>query len=387
MVETKELRITHIKTKILQGKFGNGNYFGYKKNKIISLIKFETNHKIFGYGESIIGIYAPELFKKNVSYLSKFFLNKNLDDAIEEIEQIQQNKFFFYQGLIKSILSSFEIALLSIKSKINKCSLGQTINYTYFHGKEKQSKIIDIYSSAGSIKSSLNDIKKDIKKSKNLGIKKIKIRLDLSKDYKKKINLIEKEMESFAVDLIANTFKKNNNKINLIKFLNYIKNKKILWVEEPVNVNELNFFAKLSKYNKIPFSYGENFNSFIDFSNLLNIRGLNFINIDITHCTISDLKRIINHMSENKIKKKIILHCWGSIINLNASLEIASILKKYIYKVEFPITDFTLNDFFIKTKLIKNSAIYLNNNLEDIETFYENKPRFIISDRNKFKFD
>ena len=92
-------------------------------------------------------------------------------------------------------------------------------------------------------------------------------------------------------------------------------------------------------------------------------------------------------MSENKIKKKIILHCWGSIINLNASLEIASILKKYIYKVEFPITDFTLNDFFIKTKLIKNSAIYLNNNLEDIETFYENKPRFIISDRNKFKFD
>ena len=115
MVETKELRITHIKTKILQGKFGNGNYFGYKKNKIISLIKFETNHKIFGYGESIIGIYAPELFKKNVSYLSKFFLNKNLDDAIEEIEQIQQNKFFFYQGLIKSILSSFEIALLNLK--------------------------------------------------------------------------------------------------------------------------------------------------------------------------------------------------------------------------------------------------------------------------------
>ena len=81
------------------------------------------------------------------------------------------------------------------------------------------------------------------------------------------------------------------------------------------------------------------------------------------------------------------MHCWGSIINLNASLEIASILKKYIYKVEFPITDFTLNDFFIKTEMIKNSSIYLRNNLQEIEEFYENKSRLITSERNKFKFD
>ena len=58
--------------------------------------------------------------------------------------------------------------------------------------------------------SNLKDIKKDVNFSKKKGIKKIKIRLNLNSDYKNKINLLKKEKIKFAVDLIANTYIKNN---------------------------------------------------------------------------------------------------------------------------------------------------------------------------------
>ena len=120
MVKNKNIKISKIETRIIQGKFGNGKYYGYGKNKLISLVKFKTNNSIYGYGESLVGIYSPKLFEINVRYLSSFFINKNLDEALNEIHKIQNNKFFFYQGLLKSVISSFEIALLSIKSKANE---------------------------------------------------------------------------------------------------------------------------------------------------------------------------------------------------------------------------------------------------------------------------
>ena len=387
MDKIKNIKISKIEIKIIQGKFGNGKYYGYGKNKLISLVKFKTNNSIYGYGESLVGIYSPKLFEINVKYLSSFFINKTLEEAINEIDKIQNNKFFFYQGLLKSVLSAFEIALLSIKSKANSCSLGETINQTYFNTNFIKNTNVEVYASAGSIKSNFKDLKEDVSKSIKMGINRIKIRLDTSSNYKKKINFLEKEIDFFAVDLIANTFIKNRNQVNLIKFLKFIKQKKILWVEEALNVDDLNYFTHLNKFKKIPFSYGENFTSFIDFSNLFKIKNINYVNLDITHCTISDLKKLINHMKVNKIKKKIIFHCWGSLININTSLEIASILSRYVYMVELPITDFSLNNFYVESLKIKNSKLKMKNRLEEIEKFYDKIKIKNKLENNKFSFD
>ena len=386
MVKIKNIKISKIENKIIQGKFGNGKYYGYKKNKLISLVKFKTNSSIYGYGESLVGIYSPELFKINVNYLASFFINKTLDEALNEINHIQKNKFFFYQGILKSILAAFEIALLSIKSKVNDCSLGDTINDTFFNNAQKKKSNIDIYASAGSIQSNLTDLKKDTNKALKMGIDRIKIRLNTSQNYTKKINFLEKNINSFAIDLIANTFEKNKNKNNLNKFLNFIRRKKVLWIEEVLNVDNLDYFSNLNKFKKLSFSYGENFTSFIDFSHLFKIKNIKYINLDITHCTISDLKKLIHYMKHNNIKKKIIFHCWGSAININTSLEIASILSKYTYMVELPITDFSLNNFYINSLEIKDSKLKLENKLQYIDKFYD-KIKYNNSKNNKFRFD
>ena len=93
----------------------------------------------------------------------------------------------------------------------------------------------------------------------------------------------------------------------------------------------------LSKYNNIfVFWVVENFTAYYDYLMLLKLRYIKFLNVDVSHCSISDLIKLILSIRKNKIKKKIILHCWGSIINLNASIKVASLFKNEIYMVEFP---------------------------------------------------
>ena len=45
------------------------------------------------------------------------------------------------------------------------------------------------------------------------------------------------------------------------------------------------------------------------------------------------------------------MHCWGGNINLYNSLSLASVFEKYIKLVEFPVTDFSLNNLFKKTQI------------------------------------
>lgn len=119
---------------------------------------------------------------------------------------------------------------------------------------------------------------------------------------------------------------------------------------------------------------------------LLKLRYIKFLNVDVSHCSISDLIKLILFIRKNKIKKKIILHCWGSIINLNASIEVASLFKNEIYMVEFPITKFELNDFYISSVKIKNSRVKTENYLTNVENKYNKLKINKISEKNKFRF-
>jgi L-alanine-DL-glutamate epimerase-like enolase superfamily enzyme len=380
------IKITGISSKILSGKFGGGYYYGYKNEKIISLVKIKSGSK-YGLGESLIGTYSPELYKKNIEYFARKLKSKNILEAIEIIENYKKNKFFFYQGFLKSILASLEFAIMSLVSNKLNIPLADCINEIYFEKKQKKNKIIQIYSSAGSINSNLNHLKKDIKKSLSLNINVMKLRIDLNKNYKKKIEYANKNLKKFSVDLIANSFSKNNNMRKVKKFLTHVKNKKLLWIEEVININNFENFSKIKNLSKLKFSYGENLNSYFDYYNLLKKYKLDYINIDMGHCCITDLKKIIQYLSAQKIKKKIIFHCWGSLINLFSTLELATLFNDYVYMVEFPIADFKLNDFFLKNCKIKNSKIFLQHELKLIEKKYNKFPTIKLYEKKRFSFN
>ena len=120
---------------------------------------------------------------------------------------------------------------------------------------------------------------------------------------------------------------------------------------------------------------------------LLEKKYIKFLNIDISHCSIGDTIKLILYIRKNKVKTRIILHCWGSLINLNTSIELASIFPKEIILVEFPITKFELNDFFIIVVTIRNSKVKSSNYLELIENNYDKKINYNQKEKDKFRFD
>lgn len=91
----KTLKINRIDSIIQKGSFGNGKYYGYNKYKVISLVKISTNKKIYGIGESLVGVYSPRLFSINLKFISKLLLNKNIKQSLDILRNLQKNKFFF----------------------------------------------------------------------------------------------------------------------------------------------------------------------------------------------------------------------------------------------------------------------------------------------------
>ena len=70
MVALKKIRINKIEAFIVKGDFGDGQYYGYNREKLISLVKIYTNKKIIGIGESLVGTYYPFLFLENLYFLN-----------------------------------------------------------------------------------------------------------------------------------------------------------------------------------------------------------------------------------------------------------------------------------------------------------------------------
>ena len=213
-IKNKIICVEHV---LCEGNFGSGKYYGYNSKKIISLVKISTEKKIYGIGESLVGIYSPELFEINIKYLSRVFLGKDARESLSEIENLQRNKFFINSGLIKSIISAIEISLIDIISKEENLSISKTIKNIY--NIRSVYRDVNVYASAGSINSNLSDLKKDIKRSKELDIDKIKMRSNISKNNQKKIDFVSNNMKGFAIDLITNSYRNNNDKNKLNKFI------------------------------------------------------------------------------------------------------------------------------------------------------------------------
>ena len=388
MDQLKNTIIKSISAKIIAGSFGNAKYFGYKNKKLISLVEIQTKNGLIAFGESLVGTYSPSLYKSNLKYISQFFLNKGLYEALRISQKLQINKFFYYSGILKSILASIEIAILNLISNKKKQSLAKTINQLYFSSRSKEKNLIKVYSSAGSIKSNLQDIQRDLKKSNSLNIDNIKIRLDINKEYRAKIKLLQNSGFKFAIDLISNTYEKNRNQTNLKKFLKHVQKFNPLWIEECLNVNDIHIFSDIRRFNKnIKFSYGENFNTIFDFYNLASFYKFKYLNIDISHTTISDLVKIINLLKYKKLNTKIIFHCWGGIINLHTSLEIASLIDANIEMVEFPIADFSLNNDYVEKIKIKRSKVNINSvDRKNLNKFYLKKTQLKNYKKYEFKF-
>ena len=362
----KNLKIKSLISLVQKSQFGNKKYFGYNKYKYIGIIKITTNKKIIGFGETLVGVYSPKLFKINLSYIAKFIENKSIDEAMNSLNNLKRNKFFFDNGILKSIISGIFIALIDILAQKKNKHHGQIISNLLFN-KKSNIDCKNIYASAGSIISSNKDFLEDLKLAKKLDIDCFKGRLSIKKDFKEKIFILRNEIKNYSIDLISNTFNSNNDFKRINNFFRYLNQGKIpLWVEEVLR-SDLLQNIHIIKNKKIKLSYGENFNSIFDFINLINHYKFDYINPDLSHFDLFDFAKLSDYLTKKRRSKKIIMHCWGGSINFIVSMLYAYADTNQVKMVEFPITKSKFMNKAMNLIQIKNSRCYI----DEIKSFSE----------------
>ena len=149
------MKITKIETIKISTSYGDGNVFGQPKSvRTMVFIKILTNSRITGIGETYSGIYVPETIETIVNFLSKNLINENPLEKNLVLEKLNI-PFVGNNGLIKSVISAIEIALVDISSKYLKIPMYKFLNKNY-------KKRIKVYASGGSVIFTPDQIKKDL---------------------------------------------------------------------------------------------------------------------------------------------------------------------------------------------------------------------------------
>ncbi len=351
-IETNE-KVKKIIGFTLSSPYGDGNVYGQPKGvKSLSFIEVKSESGLSGFGETYSGIYAPALVPHIVEYLSSYINGQSLS-SLDFLDKLNNIPFIGQSGIIQSVISGIELAILDLIGKIQNKPVYQLFDANI-------DKSIKCYYSGGSVVFSEKDIEEDITKMKKLGFNAFKMRVGLqewTKDLKrvKRASDILKS-DKLMVDAIMGTLEDKwltNNALSKIKDLEKYN---LEWIEEPLNPSDLYGYAKLCKASNIPVAMGEAYSGQIHFEVIKSNKCADIIQVDATHSMgFRKLLEFSNSTFQNKAT-----HVWGSTLSFYANATLA-VLSKNIDIHEFPSVEFQISNDIIKEKVnISNSNLFIS---------------------------
>ena len=373
------MKIIDVTSILVSSKYGNGNVFGQPKGvKSISLIQITTDYKdYYGIGETYAGVYSPELIPNVIKFLKAYIIGKNVNDS-GIIDTLLNIPFISNNGLIKSVISGVEIALFDLLGKIHKKPIFKLLN-----PKKINFKKINCYASGGSIIFKPSDISRELETLLNEGYKSYKMRAGYYgiKIDQERIKTASKLLGKYnlMVDAIMGTRSKKWSLEEAIKFSKKIDKFNILWLEEPLNPNNLKDMSQLTIKSNVPIAFGESFTSDSEFENAILLNSCNYIQPDITHCGYKTATKMVG--LARKKNMKIAMHVWGSPIALLANfhfaiaknvdfIEIPSVFLEFMSKKKEELIEVKNGKLLFKTDKIYGLGL-------DLENINFNKFKFV----------
>jgi len=354
-------KITNIEVFKYSSEYGNKKVYGQPLNvRSGVIVKIILSNSIYGIGESYQSAYLPEVSENFYLFIRDSLINKKTEDLDIILKSINI-PFASNSGFIRSLISAIEIAICDANAKFYKLPLYKFLN------NNAKNKTINLYASGGSAIYNPNQIKKDASKIKKCGFKFYKMRLGYYpwRVDKKRILTAYSIFsdKNLMLDAIMGTLNKWSLE-DIKKKINFFNSLKLKWIEEPLHPNKIIDYSKLKKISKNDIAIGESFTNCYEFYNALKFKSADIFQPDVTQVGFRTLLKI--HEVLNKLKKKTVLHIWGSNISLLANLHCA-IAAREINLIEYPMVKLKLLENDLKDIVdIKNGIISLNDNIKGL---------------------
>ncbi len=352
-IETNE-KVKKIIGFTLSSPYGDGKVFGQPKGvKSLSFIEVKSESGLSGFGETYSGIYAPSLVPHIVDYLSSYINGQSLS-SLDFLDKLNNIPFVGYSGIIQSVISGIELALLDLIGKIQNKPV-----YKLFD--TEINKSVKCYYSGGSVVFSETEIEDDINKMKKLGFNAFKMRVGLQ-EWNKDIKRLNKafdilKSDKLMVDAIMGTLEDKWSIDVALSKIKDLEKYNLEWIEEPLNPSDLSSYTKLCKASNIPIAMGEAYSGYIHFEGIKFNECADIIQVDATHSMgFRKLLEFSNNTFQNKAT-----HVWGSTLSFYANATLAA-LSKNIDIHEFPSVEFQISNDIIKEKVkFENSNLLIPN--------------------------
>ena len=331
------MRIDNIECHILSTPFRGTKIHGQKIDlKSIAIIEVSFEN-ISGYGEAYVGIYIPSQTKKIVEELSSYFIGKDIN-SIENMFNNFRIPFVTNSGIYKSILGAIEIGTYDLKAKLLGIPLYKLFSDDAF--------MPHLYASGGSVITDKKDLEKDLKKTLEHEIGNFKMRVG-KKTWEKDIERVSYVSDNFPkmglmVDSIAGTrIIEDSIEITLQKY-KLLEHFKLIWLEEPFDVQDMASLRYLAENLDIPLAAGEAYTSLQEYSGLIYESDIDYIQFDATHSGgYLNCQKIYEKSQRNN--KKTAFHVWGSLVAEMANFHLALSMENLNF-FEVPLLELEIND-------------------------------------------
>lgn len=220
-----------------------------------SFLVIETDEGVSGLGECYSGVFVPELTVQLMEMIGKHLIGADPRNVVELKGMMTRfTSYWGYGGFAKNVISAFEIALWDLNGKLESKPV-----YKLLGGAKGDS--MELYASGG-LGKELDDLAEELREYVDQGFTTVKIR---DRDFKVDPVVTSRESIGADVKLIVDTnqsFSPTPRQYDAaLAYSKRIAEYDVLFLEEPLGVDDFDGYRKLVETASQPISGGETLNS------------------------------------------------------------------------------------------------------------------------------
>ena len=321
---------------------------GVVDNMDLALIKITDENGEYGLGEVTHGQFCYEPVLGMVKHFNKLLHGQHSSNINRVWDVMYQSSVFWNrQGLGIGVMGGIDIALHDLLAKKMRVPVYQILG-----GLSKTRT--RIYASNG-LFDKHEPLIEDVIKAYNNGFRTYKLRVTDPESIVFLVDKLFNEMKG-KIDIIvdavqgscANPWSVNQS----IKLCKELEKYKILWLEEPVRVENIDGYIEVKENSNINIAGAESLPTADSFRQYFEKNTFDVVQFDIATSGFSEGKKIAS--ASALYQKPLAIHSWGSVISILSGVHMALVTSNCVY-TEYGFMNHPLNEYLL------NESLQINN--------------------------